>query len=250
MRTGFHGASLWVTSLAILSMGVSPHADSAAQEPDASQATITVTGMGEVLIAPDRATLVVSIETLGATSAAASADNARVHSAVMAALMAAGAGPGAVSTASYSVDPTWKYSNSGPPTRTGYRANTDLRIEVAKLDRIGVLIDAALSAGAARISNLQFDSKDKAHARQQALALAVADARTDAETLARAAGGSLGALEQVSTQAAGTSPGVSLEEITVTGARRAGTYETDVEPKQLQVSAVVLARWAYVPGAR
>src|ERR1700722_13769207 len=109
-----HGASLWVISLATLSMGLSPRADSAAQELDAGQSTITVTGSGEVLIAADRATLVVSMETLGATSAAASADNARIHAAVMAALMAAGAGPGDVSTASYSVDPTWKYSNSGP----------------------------------------------------------------------------------------------------------------------------------------
>lgn len=250
MKTRFNGAALGVTSLAILSMGIAPRAESAVQEPDASQSTITVTGTGEVLIASDRATLVVSMETVGASSAAASADNASVHKAVMAALLAAGAGPNDVSTASYSVDPTWKYPSSGPPTRTGYRANTDLRIEVARVDRVGALMDAALSAGATRISNLQFDSKDKAHARQQALALAVADARTDAETLARAAGGSLGALEQISTQAAGAPPGVRLEEVAVTAARSPGSYQTDVEPRQLRVSAVIFARWAYVPGAR
>lgn len=205
---------------------------------------ITVTGTGEVLVDPDHAILVVAVESEGSTSATAGADNARLTKAVRTALVDAGAAANEVSTMNYSVQPKWQYSSSAPPRRTGYQATTTLRLTVARPSLLGSWIDAALSAGASRIDNIQFEPKDEVGARQQALTLTVANARVDAETLAKAAGGVLGPLQEMSTQQTAFRPG--LEEVVVTAAKRTAE-ETNIQPRQLRISAAVIARWSFEP---
>ena len=64
---------------------------------------------------------------------------------------------------------------------------------------MGRVIDAALAKGANEISSLQFFSSKADSARSVALAAAVADAKAQAEVMARAAGGSLGQLLELNT---------------------------------------------------
>ena len=90
-------------------------------------------------------------------------------------------------------------ANPTPPKVTGYTVTNTVRADVRRIDDVGKLIDAALAKGANEISSLQFYSSKADSARRAALAAAVADARADAEVLARAAGGTLGALVELST---------------------------------------------------
>jgi hypothetical protein len=86
--------------------------------------------------------------------------------------------------------------------------------------------------------------------RRRALSQAVIAARTDADAMARAGGGALGDLLLLSTERTNEAPGVELEEIIVTGARRAREpVNTDVIPSQIKVSARVIARWRFVATA-
>src|SRR5205814_7541940 len=76
----------------------------------------------------------------------------------------------------------------------GFLARNAVRIELRGVADVGKLIDAALSGGATEVSPPEFLPPNPGEARDRALALAVADARQDAETIARAAGGSVGRL--------------------------------------------------------
>src|SRR6185312_3797945 len=99
------------------------------------------------------------------------------------------------------VQPEMQYSPNGttPPRVTGYIVTNTVRADVRRLDDVAKVIDAALAKGANEISSLEFYSSKSDSARRAALGTAVANARQDAEALARAAGGSLGQIVEIST---------------------------------------------------
>ena len=233
--------TLSVCGLAMLTRVGAQGIEPAIAEP---HATISVTGDGEVDVTPDRATLLIAIDSQGATGAAAGADNARTTQAVIRALQAAGVPTPAISTAGYSVEPQWQYPLSKPPQRVGYQASTLLRLSVQSLPKLGPWIDTALSAGASRIDAVRFDSSDMPDATRQALTLAVRHARADADALALAAGGRLGPLEELTMQ---PEPGTGPVRPLFASARIASP-STRIEAPQLQVNAVVAARWRFLPG--
>lgn len=205
-------------------------------------AQIVTTGTGETRVSPDRATIFVGVQSRATTAAAAAADNAKRQRAILDTLRVLGLGSDQLSTMNYNVAPEIQYNpNNQPPRVTGYTVTNTVRADVRKLDDVARLIDAALAKGANEISGLQFYSSKADSARRVAMALAVANARADAETLARAAGGTLGALLELST---GTSIRPMQENIGV--AAMAARGPTPIEPGQQSVTASVMTRWMFV----
>jgi uncharacterized protein YggE len=70
------------------------------------------------------------------------------------------------------------------------------------VDRLGDAIDAALTAGATNIDRIDFRVADQTAAEKSARELAVADARTKAETFAAAAGVTIAGVAAISEGAA------------------------------------------------
>lgn len=231
--------------IAVLGMLTGLPAHSADQNNAASAPTITVSGSGEVVVDPDRARVSIAVDSEGTTSAAAAGDNARITAAVTNALLSAGATRSDLVTTNYMVQPHWQYSNNSPPTRAGYEAHNMLRVSVTQLPMLGKWIDAALGAGATRIDSVEFDSSAAASARRDALSKAVANAREDAETLAKAAGGKLGPLQELST-AGPISPRLPMATLSMPAPLRTAE-ETNLEPSPLHISATVTARWLFEP---
>lgn len=212
-----------------------------AQPSGPAPAQIVTTGTGEVRVAPDRATIFVGVQSRAGTAAAAAADNARRQRAILDTLRTLGLGPDQLSTMNFNVNPDIQYNpNNQPPKVVGYTVTNTVRAEVRKLDDVARIIDASLAKGANEISGLQFYSSKADSARRSAMALAVANARADAETLARAAGGTLGALLELST-ASSIRP--MAEGMSVTAMARVAT---PIEPGQQSISASVTARWSFV----
>src|SRR5215469_12403017 len=93
------------------------------------------------------------------------------------------------------VAPRWNYDQATQRQKlAGYEATTIMQIETDRLERLGAYMDAGLGAGATGVSMVSFSAKNSDEARRRALVQAVSQARTDAETVARAGGGSLGPL--------------------------------------------------------
>jgi uncharacterized protein YggE len=210
---------------------------------------ISVSSRGEVKVDPDRATVQISVQTKAATAAAAGADNAAKQKAVIDALRALGLGDKDISTSDYSVTPEQRYEPNKEPTVVGYTVTNTLSVEVTSLKLVGPVIDAALAKGANMITSLQFTSSNTEAARRQAIAIAVQRARGDADAAARAAGGSLGGLLEVSIGGYSSPPPRPFDMKVATMAARA-QVETPVDPGEQTISADVTARWAFVQGNR
>jgi uncharacterized protein YggE len=172
-------------------------APAAAQEqPHRPDRVINVNATGTVQREPEKAVITVAVESDAATAQAAATANARKMEGVFAALRRAGIVPPKVRTIAYEMHPVY-----APPTRdnpnpaprvVGYRALNMVLVEVDTIARVGPVIDATVSSGANRIHNLSFELRDSEAARLEALKLATAKARNEAEVLAAATGQRLG----------------------------------------------------------
>ena len=230
----------------------------AAQQPQPTTGwqgpDLVTSGTGEARVTPDRAYVQVGVQTRAATAAQAGADNARKTRAVIDAVKARGIPAEQIATSEYNLYP--EYDNREPPREgpatprvIGYVANNTVRVEVRRLDQVGPIIDAALAAGANMINAIQFFASNVDVARRAALAEAVARARGDADALAKAAGGSLGALLELNTQSPPVRPfygGDRVMRLEASGA----AAQTPIEPGQQTLTVWVSGRWAFVPGSR
>ncbi len=208
--------------------------------------TLVTAGQGEAKVTPDRASVLINVQTRAATAASAGATNARRTQAVLDALMKLGLPKSQLSTEGYSVYPEMQYDKEGgAPRVTGYVVTNTVRAETHQPEQAGQVVDAALGAGANLINSLSFYASSIEEPRREAIAKAVASARADAEAMARAAGGSIGALIELSTQGP-TLPPRPMYEMSAMRKVAGMAAETPVNPGQQTVTVYVNARWQFV----
>ena len=216
-----------------------------AQEIAPRVSEIATMGRGEARVAPDRAVLSVTVETTARTATEAAANNARTVAATLASLRAAGVKESELSNSRYSV--TQDFENGDRRRPRGFIARNSIRIDVPAAAETGKLIDAALAGGANIVSPIQFLGRDMPTARRDALKAAVAQARLDAETLAEAAGGTLGRLLSMTTGIAQPMYG-GYDQVVVTASSLPSPAEpTVIRPNDILVTAVANGRWEFVP---
>lgn len=231
-------------SVVVFALLVSPTLAAQTNAGATSTPIVAVSGAASKSIPADHATVYISVETHASTAEQAGRENARVQQAVVAALRGAGGDSVDLSGARYIVRPDNRSEFSAQPaTPTGYVANNTVHIEVRRLDRIGALIDTALAAGANRVSGINFTSSAEREARRSVLAEAVANARSDAEAIATAAGGSLGRLIELNTQQGEGLEAFAMRQATIVGI----VSQTDVGRRAVDVRVTVNAKWEFVP---
>ena len=235
---------IFSTSAALVAALAGSTATLSAQAAPTSAALpqIVTTGTGEARITPDRAMVMIGVQSKAATASQAAAENARRQRAVLDTLRAIGIAAELLSTSGYSVTPDMQYPPNQAPRVTGYTVTNTVNVDVRRIDDVGKVIDAALGRGANEISSLRFFSSKADSVRRAAMAAAVADARADAEVLARSAGGSLGSLLELSTG----SPVRPMNAVPM--AAMAARVATPIEPGEETISVSVTARWVFVTG--
>jgi uncharacterized protein YggE len=221
-----------------------------AQSPAAPQSvypgTLVSSGQGEAKINPDRVSVLVNVQTRAATAAAAAAENARRTRAVLDALGALGLTKDQLSTEGYTAYPELRYDKEGgSPRVVGYVVTNSIRAESRRIEQAGAIIDAALAAGANMINALSFYASSIEVPRREAITLAVASARADAEAMAHAAGGTIGELVELSTQGP-TVPPRPMFDLAARG-KMAMAEQTPINPGQQTVNVFVSARWRFIP---
>lgn len=210
-----------------------------------SPPALSTFGEGEAKLTPDRVAVMVNVQTRAATASAAASANAARTRAVLDALTRLGLTREQLSTEGYNVAPEMNYDrNGGTPRVTGYVVTNTVRAESRNPDQAGAMIDAALGAGANVINGLSFYASSTEEARRQALASAVERARADAESMARAAGGAVGELLELSSTGANVPPRPVFDMAMRVSAEQAST---PVNPGLLTVHASVVARWRFIP---
>lgn len=198
----------------------------AARGEVATPDTVTTLGHGVITIAPDEATVTAGVHTQAASASAALAENAKLMTAAIAALKAAGGRD--LQTQQVSL-----YPQTGPQGQVNaYVADNSVSAKT-KIANAGALIDAAVGAGANTVSGPTLSVSDRDARYRDALGKAVADARLKAEALAKAGGFGVGPISSVTEQPGGGPPQV----FQAVGA--AAKDATPVEPGTQDITADV-----------
>ncbi len=167
-----------------------------------AQRTLSVSGTGQALLAPDIAYIYVGAHTENTSAADAVAENNTQTQQIIDALKKAGIAEKDIRTTNFSIYPQDKIDPQ-TGTSTGqktYVVDNTVYVTVRKLDQLGDLLDTVVKAGANTVNSVQFDVVNKADALKQARADAVKDAEAQAKELASAAGLSLGPIQSINFQ--------------------------------------------------
>jgi uncharacterized protein YggE len=197
--------------------------------------TIAVSGRGEIHIAPDEVYLSLGVRVTAPTAQAASREAANTMTAIIAALQARGVPASAIQTTQFSLTPEMQSSPEGRLRRTGHTVSNVAQARVTALDTVGLVIDDALNAGgdAVTVNHILFASSGLAAAQNRARTLALEDARTQADLIARAMGVTLGEVQTIRTAETGGGPPTMMR------ARMASLAATPIEVGELAVTAAV-----------
>jgi hypothetical protein len=219
------------------------HNVSATTDPS-SNSTVSVSGSGEVNIQPSAAIITIGVTTQDPSAQTAAQENAVTMNNVIAALEAIGINQSSIQTTSYNIEPQTNYNgNSGLQTITGYQVTNEIQVTISVPSssigtlgtKVGQAIDAAAGQGANEISGIQFTASSTAiqQATNEALALAVQDAASQAKAVATALGDTLGSVVSVDANQ-------GYQEPYVVDSLSGGTASTPVvAPQSLQVTASV-----------
>jgi uncharacterized protein len=217
------------------SFGPRPSLAADATKPDH---TISVTGTGRVILAPDIADLRLGISVQRSTVRAARADAAKAMTAVIAALKKVGLADADIQTSAITLQPQYDYSNGNAPRLIGYQFSNSVAATVRKLDVLGDAIDDALAAGATSLDSVTFRVDDETKAEAQARAAAMADAKAKAQALATAAGVSIQGVSSI-TETIAPIPYPTFYDRTAAGAAVDKQLPTPVQPGTNEITVTV-----------
>lgn len=125
----------------------------------------------------------------------------------------------------------------------GYSADISLRISGSPAQKAGAALAMLVESGVGDVSLSGYSIAEAAARRKEALALAVADARSKAETIAMAGGARLGRIRRIQYGAA-ISDAREADEIIVTASRvRQPKVKLNLDPQPIEIKAEVAAEF-------
>ncbi|MBI3627783.1 MAG: SIMPL domain-containing protein [Candidatus Sungbacteria bacterium] len=147
--------------------------------------TISVTGEGKVFIRADVATVQVSITSdAGPTDLSeAQAKNSSRANGIIQFAKSQGLKETDIKTLNYSIYPRYNYSQNGQEF-LGYSIRQDIQFKIRDLNKVGRVLNGAVTSGANEVSNLQFTVDDPKKPSGDARAAAIKDAKDKAQKLA------------------------------------------------------------------
>jgi len=193
----------------------------------ASSATITVSGAGNVSMAPDTASVTLGVTVVDKTLKEAQAASASQMQAIIAELKANGVAEKDIQTSNFSVNVNQSYDSNGTPGAiTGYTVSNQVNVTVRDLTKLGALLDKVVSKGANSIFGINFYVADQTAAAKQARLLAVQDATQHAKELAEAAGGSVGNIISITETSSPAPAAVTFSQASGGAAKSAAPIQT------------------------
>lgn len=208
--------------------------------------TVSVTGHGESTAAPDMAVVTLGVTVQAPSAAEAMRQNTERQQVVIDTLRGRGIEGRDIQTSGLSLSPVQDYSREGQPPRiTGYQASNMVTVRVRDLPRLGEALDALVGAGANEINGIGFQRENLEDAENEARARAVENARLRAEVMANAAGMEVGRLLAITDVAARMGPQPMMRAMAMDSA--AAAAPVPVEAGELSVAAEVTVTWELRP---
>lgn len=197
---------------------------------------MTLTGTGEVTIAPDIAVLRFGVETTGEHLTDIQNQNAQISQAVLDALQDLNVTD--INTYQYSINKRYDYED-GKQIDKGFTVRNIFEIKSKDLDNIGIIIDTAVYNGANVVDFIEFQVSDTSFYYNQALDLAIKNAYHKAILVSKTLGISNSPVP-IRINEVGSPPIATLD-----FARLEGAVATPIEPGSKQIKASVVIKFLY-----
>lgn len=196
--------------------------------------TVTASGNGHAYAAPDEATMNFGVTRRNSDAKKALSQASDAAEKITAAIAKKGVDKKDVQTSNVSVYPQ-QTEQGGKLVVTGYEASIQVTVKVREIGDLGSIISAANDAGSDTISGPSFTVAEDSPYRDEAIAEAVADARTAAEAMAKAADKSVGEVLNISSS--NVNVPIFARDEAYAGAR--GAKSVPIETGQLEITADV-----------
>jgi uncharacterized protein YggE len=200
----------------------------------------TVSGEGKVTVIPDTGIVDVGINITRPTVKSAQSDVNNIINKISSDTKKLGVDAKDIKTSNYSIYPEYDYRASSSKI-TGYRVTASLTIKVRDLDKINTVIDTATADGANTVSGIQLtvDETKQKQLLQQAREEAVKEAKIKAESLARAAGITLGRIVNVQESGDNYIRPVAYAKMALESSMGGSAPITDIQPGSTDISTTV-----------
>lgn len=158
-----------------------------------------VSGEGKVTVVPDTAIVSLGITLNKPTVKAAQNEVNSIISEITKSLKALDIDAKDIQTSNYSIYPQYDYQTAEGNRISGYQVSANLTVKVREFDKVNQVVDQATAKGANNIGGIQLtvDETKQKELLQQAREMAVKDAKSKAESLASAAGMTLGKIVNI-----------------------------------------------------
>jgi uncharacterized protein YggE len=199
---------------------------------------LTVSGEGKVTVVPDTGIVNLGINLMRPSVKAAQSEVNTIINKISDETQKMGVDKKDIKTSEYSIYPEYDY-RTGSGKITGYRVSAAITIKVRDLEKLNSVIDSATANGANTVSgiSLTVDDDKKKDLLQEAREEAIKEAKTKAESLAKAAGISLGRIVNVQESGSTSIPVPYMLKEAAAG--MGGGLDTNVQPGSTDITSNV-----------
>jgi len=204
---------------------------------------LTVTGLGEVRMAPDEATVQLGVTRQRETAQEAQGEVNEVAQEILNAVIQLGVRAEHIQTSDLRLSPVYSTRMSGSSTEprvVAYRASNMVSVRLENLSLVGLVIDATMKAGGNQLQGVYFALRDDLSAREQALKEAVKEASQKAKAISEALDVKIIEVIEVNEGSVSVRVPPQRFEASLAGVEAAAA---PVSPGQLTVSASVTIRY-------
>lgn len=205
---------------------------------------ITVTGDALVTAAPDIAFVSLGVETREHSAETASAKNSEATANVIKLLKEFGLKDNEITTSSYYIysylETDW--TGESNQTYTVYNVRNQINVSTKELDKVGSIIDIAISGGANQVQGISFDLENKQELQLIALQNATKQAREKANAIAQAIEIDVLELVNITEKSETYAP---YTEAVMFRASSTDARETPINPGDVEVKASIIAEYRF-----
>jgi len=203
--------------------------------------TVSATGTAQMTVPPDEAVVYLLVEARDASADNAKNKNARISDDVLTALIKVGVERKDIETENFNIYPEYDWSNE-KQTLKGYVASNTMKVTVKDFNNVGKIVDAAVDSGAlVNYINFELSLAKQNDYKVSVLANASQDARRKAEAITSGLGKKLGDLVSVQSSDYGYMPYPLYARAESAGAAEVKSVATNIQPKNLEITATVTA---------
>ena len=210
--------------------------------------TISVSGQGEIQAEPDRAWVTLGVEARKPKMEEARAEVQKTVDAVLKLTRDLKIDQKYVRTTRVNIQPEYNWDNNARERNLiGYFVSRQIEIDLRDLEKLGQLLEKSFDLGVNQVGDPRLDSTRRRDLEREALAKAVADAKLNAEAVAKAAGARIGAPRTISASSGFVPPPMPMMKVQAMRAEAADSAAGSYQSGQMGFNGTVQVEYDLIP---